>query len=90
MNITDYNIIFNTLAKDNSNSEKEAGINLSPAEGTLEAPADEQTARDIIQSLFFSESIGLGEVGRHRDQQEAGAECRALDQRVKAPPRTLS
>jgi DNA-directed RNA polymerase subunit beta len=63
VNISDYNIIFNTLAKDNSNSEKEAVEQIYRQLRNTEAP-DEQTARDIIQSLFFSEKrYDLGEVG---------------------------
>ncbi len=66
VNITDYNIIFNTLSKDNSNSEKEAVEQIYRQLRNTEAP-DEQTARDIIQSLFFSDKrYDLGEVGRYR------------------------
>ena len=61
INISDYNIIFNTLAKDTSNSEKEAVEYIYRQLRNTEAP-DEQTARDIIQSLFFSEKrYDLGE-----------------------------
>ena len=55
MNINDYQIIYNTLQKDNSNSEKEAVEQIYRQLRNTEAP-DEQTARDIIQSLFFSEN----------------------------------
>ena len=66
INIADFTIIYNTLAKDNSNSEKEAVEQIYRQLRNTEAP-DEQTARDIIQSLFFSDKrYNLGEVGRYR------------------------
>jgi len=49
-----------------------------------EAP-DEQTARDIIQSLFFSEKrYDLGEVGRYRINKKLGLDINS-DQRVLTP-----
>jgi DNA-directed RNA polymerase subunit beta len=51
ININDYQIIYNTLHKDNSNSEKEAVEQIYRQLRNSEAP-DEQTARDIIQSSF--------------------------------------
>jgi len=81
INITDYNIIFNTLAKDTSNSEKEAVEYIYRQLRNTEAP-DEQTARDIIQSLFFSEKrYDLGEVGRYRINKKLGLDL-GYDQRV--------
>lgn len=81
VNITDYNIIFNTLSKDNSNSEKEAVEQIYRQLRNTEAP-DEQTARDIIQSLFFSEKrYDLGEVGRYRINKKLGLDL-GYDQRV--------
>jgi len=66
INIADYQIIYNTLQKDNSNSEKEAVEQIYRQLRNTEAP-DEQTAREIIQSLFFSDKrYDLGEVGRYR------------------------
>ncbi len=66
VNIADYAIIYNTLQKDNSNSEKEAVEQIYRQLRNTEAP-DEQTARDIIQNLFFSDKrYDLGEVGRYR------------------------
>ncbi|OJJ21405.1 DNA-directed RNA polymerase subunit beta [marine bacterium AO1-C] len=66
VNVTDYSIIYNTLQKDNSNSEKEALEQIYRQLRNTEAP-DEQTAREIIQSLFFSDKrYDLGEVGRYR------------------------
>jgi DNA-directed RNA polymerase subunit beta len=64
--VTDFTIIFNTLAKDNSNTEKEAVEQIYRQLRNTDAP-DESTARDLIQSLFFSDKrYDLGEVGRYR------------------------
>ncbi|MCC5928428.1 MAG: DNA-directed RNA polymerase subunit beta [Cyclobacteriaceae bacterium] len=72
ININDYLIIYNTLQKDNSNSEKEAVEQIYRQLRNSEAP-DEQTARDIIQSLFFSDKrYDLGEVGRYRINKKLG------------------
>lgn len=74
VNITDYSIIYNTLQKDNSNSEKEAVEQIYRQLRNTEAP-DEQTARDIIQSLFFSDKrYDLGEVGRYRINKKLNLE----------------
>lgn len=81
VNVADYYIIFNTLAKDNSNSEKEAVEQIYRQLRNTEAP-DEQTARDIIHSLFFSEKrYDLGEVGRYRINKKLGLDL-SFDQRV--------
>jgi DNA-directed RNA polymerase subunit beta len=72
MNVNDYNIIYNTLQKDSSNSEKEAVEQIYRQLRNTEAP-DEQTARDIIQNLFFSDKrYDLGEVGRYRINKKLG------------------
>ena len=72
ININDFQIIYNTLSKDNSNSEKEAVEQIYRQLRNSEAP-DEQTARDIIQSLFFSDKrYDLGEVGRYRINKKLG------------------
>ncbi len=74
VNITDYSIIYNTLHKDNSNSEKEAVEQIYRQLRNTEAP-DEQTARDIIQNLFFSDKrYDLGEVGRYRINKKLNLE----------------
>ena len=52
--MADYNIIYNTLQKDSSNSEKEAVEQIYRQLRNADAP-DEQAAREIIQSLFFSD-----------------------------------
>ena len=63
---SDYSIIFNTLNKDTSNSEKEAVLYLYRQLRNAD-PADDATAREVINNLFFSEKrYDLGEVGRYR------------------------
>ena len=72
VNIAEYSIIYNTLQKDNSNSEKEAVEQIYRQLRNTDAP-DEQTARDIIQNLFFSDKrYDLGEVGRYRINKKFG------------------
>jgi DNA-directed RNA polymerase subunit beta len=72
MNMADYNIIYNTLQKDSSNSEKEAVEQIYRQLRNADAP-DEQTAREIIQSLFFSDKrYDLGDVGRYRINKKLG------------------
>ena len=62
----DYSIIHNTLQKDPTNSEKEAVEHIYRQLRNAEPP-DEETARGIIDKLFFSEQrYNLGEVGRFR------------------------
>ncbi len=81
VNVTDYSIIYNTLQKDQSNSEKEAVETIYRQLRNTEAP-DEQTARDIIQNLFFSEKrYDLGEVGRYRINKKLGLST-GYDKRV--------
>ena len=64
--LDDYAIIYNTLQKDPSNSEKEAVVYLYRQLRNAE-PADDASARDVVQNLFFSEKrYDLGEVGRYR------------------------
>ena len=69
---TDYSIIFNTLAKDPSNSEKEAVLYIYRQLRNAE-PADDAAAREVITNLFFSEKrYDLGEVGRYRINRKLG------------------
>jgi DNA-directed RNA polymerase subunit beta len=64
--MSDYGIIYNTLQKDPSNSEKEAVLYIYRQLRNAE-PADDASAREVIQNLFFSEKrYDLGEVGRYR------------------------
>ena len=65
-NQIDYTIIYNTLQKDPSNSEKEAVLYIYRQLRNAEPP-DDSTAREVINNLFFSEKrYDLGEVGRYR------------------------
>jgi len=62
----DYTIIFNTLQKDTTNSEKEA-VEFIYYQLRNALPPDEETARGIFDKLFFSDKrYDLGEVGRYR------------------------
>ena len=65
-NTADFSIIFNTLQKDPSNSEKEAVVYIYRQLRTAD-PVDEASAREVINNLFFSEKrYDLGDVGRYR------------------------
>ena len=65
-NLSDYSIIYNTLQKDSSNSEKDAVLYIYRQLRNAE-PADDASAREVITNLFFSEKrYDLGEVGRYR------------------------
>ncbi len=65
-NTGDYTIIYNTLQKDTSNSAKEAVEHIYRQLRNAEPP-DEETARGIIDRLFFSDKrYDLGDVGRYR------------------------
>jgi len=62
----DYAIIYNTLQKDATNSEKEAVEYIYRLLRNAEPP-DEETAKSVIEKLFFSDKrYDLGEVGRYR------------------------
>jgi len=68
----EYSIIYNTLQKDPTNSEKEAVEHIYRQLRNAEPP-DEETARGIIDKLFFSETrYNLGEVGRYRLNKKLG------------------
>ena len=69
---TDYTIIHNTLQKDPTNSEKEAVEHIYRQLRNAEPP-DEETARGIIDKLFFSDQrYNLGDVGRYRINKKLG------------------
>lgn len=71
-NAADYSIIYNTLQKDPSNSEMEAVEHIYRVLRNAEPP-DEETARGIIDKLFFSDKrYDLGEVGRYRLNKKLG------------------
>ena len=62
----DYSVIYNTLKKDTANNAKEACEYIYRQLRNAEPP-DEETARSIIEKLFFSEKrYDLGDVGRYR------------------------
>src|SRR5690625_3260510 len=78
---SDYAIIYNTLQKDPTNSEKEAVEHIYRQLRNAEPP-DEDTARGIIETLFFSEQrYNLGEVGRYRMNKKLGLDV-PMDQQV--------
>jgi DNA-directed RNA polymerase subunit beta len=77
----DYNIIYNTLNKDTSNSEIEAVQHIYRQLRGADAP-DDETARGIIDKLFFSDKrYDLGEVGRYKVNKKLGFET-ASEKRV--------
>ena len=68
----EYAIIFNTLQKDPTNTEIEA-VNYIYKQLRNSEPPDENTARDVIDKLFFSEKrYDLGNVGRFRLNRKLG------------------
>ena len=72
VNTSEYSIIFNTLQKDTSNSEKEA-IQYIYRQLRNAEPPDDASAREVITNLFFSEKrYDLGEVGRYRINKKLG------------------
>src|SRR6201987_271123 len=73
-NTSDSAIIYNTLQKDPTNSEKEAIEHIYRLLRNAEPP-DEETARGVIDKLFFSDKrYDLGEVGRFRINKKLGIE----------------
>jgi DNA-directed RNA polymerase subunit beta len=78
---SNFSIIYNTLQKDTSNSEKEAVEHIYRQLRNAEPP-DLDTARGVIDKLFFSEArYDLGEVGRYRINKKLGTDL-GMDQRV--------
>ena len=81
LDAADYSIIYNTLQKDTSNSEKEAVEHIYRQLRNAEPP-DLDTARGVIDKLFFSEQrYDLGEVGRFRLNKKLDL-SESFDQRV--------
>ena len=71
-NTSDYSIIFNTLAKDPSDTERGA-VNYIYRQLRNADPADDASAREVINNLFFSEKrYDLGDVGRYRINRKLG------------------
>ncbi len=67
-----YEIIFNTLSKDPSNSEREA-VTYIYRQLRNSDPADEQSAKEVFQNIFFSSKrYDLGDVGRYRINRKLG------------------
>jgi DNA-directed RNA polymerase subunit beta len=70
----DYSIIYNTLQKDPSSSEMEA-VNYIYRQLRGTDPPDDETARGIIDKLFFSDKrYNLGEVGRYKINRKLNQE----------------
>jgi DNA-directed RNA polymerase subunit beta len=81
VNTSDFTIIYNTLQKDTSNSEKEAVEHIYRQLRNAEPP-DMETARGVIDKLFFSEQrYDLGEVGRFRINRKLNLDA-SMDQRT--------
>ena len=77
----DYSIIFNTLQKDPCNSEKDAVTYIYRQLRNAD-PADDASAREVINNLFFSERrYDLGDVGRYRINRKVGLST-SMDIRV--------
>ncbi len=80
-NASDYSIIFNTLQKDPTNSEREA-IQFIYRQLRNAEPPDDASAREVITNLFFSEKrYDLGEVGRYRINKKLGLQT-SMDVKV--------
>jgi DNA-directed RNA polymerase subunit beta len=76
-----YDVIYNTLQKDTSNNGKEA-LEVIYRQLRNADPPDEETARGIIERLFFSDKrYDLGEVGRYRINKKLGLET-SMDVKV--------
>lgn len=74
-------IIFNTLSKDPSNSEKEAVTYIYRQLRNAD-PADDASAKEVFNNLFFSDKrYDLGEVGRYRINKKLGLDT-DMDVRV--------
>ncbi len=83
VNAGDYAIIYNTLQKDTSNSQKEAAEHIYRQLRNAEPP-DEETANSVVDKLFFSDKrYDLGEVGRYRINKK-------LDLEIPEDTRTLT
>ncbi|RCL76135.1 MAG: DNA-directed RNA polymerase subunit beta [Flavobacteriales bacterium] len=72
INSADYTIIYNTLQKDISNSQKEAVEHIYRQLRNADPP-DYDTAKGVFEKLFFSDTrYDLGEVGRFRLNKKLG------------------
>ena len=74
INLSDYELIYNTLQKDTTNSEKEAVEFIYRLLRNADPP-DDETARGMIEKLFFSDKrYDLGDVGRYRINKKLNLE----------------
>ena len=70
--IEDHSVIFNTLLKDPTSSDVEA-INFIYKQLRGAEPPDFETARSIVNNLFFSDRrYNLGDVGRYKINRKLG------------------
>ena len=89
VNSADFAIIYNTLQKDTSNSEKEAVEHIYRQLRNAEPP-DFETARNVFEKLFFSDTrYDLGEVGRFRINTKLGFDT-DIEQKVSDEEKTSS
>ena len=81
LNLSDYALIYNTLQKDTTNSEKDAVEFIYRLLRNADPP-DDETARGMIDKLFFSDKrYDLGDVGRYRINKKLNLEI-PMDLRV--------
>ncbi len=81
VNLSDYVLVYNTLQKDTTNSEKEAVEFIYRLLRNADPP-DDETARGMIEKLFFSDKrYDLGDVGRYRINKKLNLEI-PMDVRV--------
>lgn len=81
INSADFEIIYNTLQKDTTNSEVEAVEYIYRVLRNAEPP-DEETARGVLEKLFFSDKrYDLGEVGRFRINRKLNLQI-GIDTRI--------
>lgn len=81
INLNDYALVYNTLQKDTTNSEKEAVEFIYRLLRNADPP-DDETARGMIEKLFFSDKrYDLGEVGRYRINKKLNLDS-SMDVRV--------
>lgn len=88
-----YSIIFNTLAKDPSNSENEAVTYIYRQLRNAD-PVDDASAREVFNNLFFSDKrYDLGEVGRYRINKKLGldidSDVRVLTRMISSPSSSI-
>ncbi len=81
INLSDYALVYNTLQKDTTNSEKEAVEFIYRLLRNADPP-DDETARGMIEKLFFSDKrYDLGDVGRYRINKKLNLDIQ-MDVRV--------